>query len=44
MFEGDLHKTGLIGHQDTWLLVSILSQVCQYPFPGIRVPDLHAIV
>ena len=26
--------TGLIDHQDTWWLVSVLSQVCQYPLPG----------
>ena len=34
IFEGDLHMTGLIDHQDTWWLVSVLSQVCQYPSPG----------
>ena len=26
--------TGLIDYQDTWWLVSVLSQVCQYPSPG----------
>ena len=34
IFEGDLRMTGLIVHQHTWWLVSVLSQVCQYPLPG----------
>jgi len=34
IFEGDFCMTGLIFHQDTWWLISVLFQVCQYPLPG----------
>ena len=42
--EGDLHMTGLIDHQDTWWLVSVLSQVCQYPLPGKGSRLAHSIL
>jgi len=44
IFEGDLHMTRLIDHQDTWWLVSVLSQVCQYPSPGKGFKLAHNIL